>query len=131
MNVGESRSRVAMSRFGVAPPVLQWEVVGPGGVVLGTAGFGWPEHGVVGEFDGLVRYGRVLRAGQVRAEAVVAEKRREDRMRAVSRASSAGCGRSSTRSPTSRSGSAMSELASESSARRPRSAGPSASEGMR
>jgi len=83
MNVGESRSRVAMSRFGVAPPVLQWEVVGPGGVVLGTAGFGWPEHGVVGEFDGVVRYGRVLRAGQVRAEAVVAEKRREDRMRAV------------------------------------------------
>ena len=30
---------------------------------LGTAGFGWPEHGVVGEFDGVVRYGRVLRAG--------------------------------------------------------------------
>ena len=50
---------------------------------LGTAGFGWPEHGVVGEFDGGIRYGRVLRAGQVRAEAVVAEQRREDRMRAV------------------------------------------------
>ena len=105
MSVGESRSRVAMSRFGVAPPVLQWEVVGPGGVVLGTADFGWPEHGVVGEFDGLVKYGRVLRPGQVPAEAVFAEKRREDRdARRAARASSAGCGRSSTRSPTSRSG---------------------------
>ena len=104
MNVGESRSRVAMARFGVAPPVLQWEVVGPGGVVLGTAGFGWPEHGVVGEFDGFVKYGRLLRPGQVRAEVVFAEKRREDAMRAVLEGSSAGCGRSSTRSPTSRSG---------------------------
>jgi len=85
VNVGESRSRVAMSRFGVAPPVLQWDVVGPGGVVLGTTGFGWPEHGIAGEFDGPVRHGRLLRAGQGRADAIVAEKRREDRMRTALR----------------------------------------------
>jgi len=78
---GESRSRVAMARLGVIPPVLQWEVVGPGGVVLGTADFGWPEHGWAGEFDGFVKYGRLLRPGQTPADAVFAEKRREDAMR--------------------------------------------------
>ncbi|MBC8090535.1 MAG: hypothetical protein H7Y15_01015, partial [Pseudonocardia sp.] len=79
---GESRSRVAMARLGVATPVLQWEVCSPGGAVLGTADFGWPEHGWAGEFDGLVKYGRLLRPGQVAADVVVAEKRREDAMRA-------------------------------------------------
>lgn len=78
---GESRSRVAMTRLGVVPPVLQWEVRSPGGVVLGTADFGWPEHGWAGEFDGLVKYGRLLRPGQQPADVVVAEKRREDAMR--------------------------------------------------
>ena len=85
MSVGESRSRVRMAQHGVAVPVLQWSVVGPGGVVLGTAGFGWPEHGVVGEFDGLVKYGRRRPPGESPADAVVAEKRREDRMRTVLR----------------------------------------------
>ena len=79
---GESRSRVAMARLGVAPSVPQWEVRSPGGVLLGTADFGWPEHGWVGEFDGLVKYGRLLRPGQRPADVVVAEKRREDAMRA-------------------------------------------------
>jgi len=42
---GESRSRVAMARLGVVPPVLQWKVLGAGGSVLGIADFGWPEYG--------------------------------------------------------------------------------------
>ncbi len=85
MSVGESRSRVAMARLGVATPVLQWKVVGPGGIVLGTADFGWPDHGYAGEFDGFVKYGRLLRPGQVPADLVFAEKRREDGMRTVLR----------------------------------------------
>jgi hypothetical protein len=85
MSVGESRSRVAMARFGVATPVLQWDVTDARGRVLGTADFGWPEHGVAGEFDGQVKYGRLLRAGQAPADVVVAEKRREDRMRTALR----------------------------------------------
>jgi hypothetical protein len=85
MSVGESRSRVAMARMGVATPVLQWKVVGPGGIVLGTADFGWPDHGYAGEFDGFVKYGRLLRPGQVPADVVFAEKRREDGMRTVLR----------------------------------------------
>ncbi|HEY0814637.1 MAG TPA: hypothetical protein VGE11_15265 [Pseudonocardia sp.] len=85
MSVGESRSRVAMARLGVATPVLQWKVVGSGGIVLGTADFGWPDHGYAGEFDGFVKYGRLLRPGQVPADVVFAEKRREDGMRTVLR----------------------------------------------
>jgi hypothetical protein len=85
MSVGESRSRVAMAHLGVATPVLQWPVVGRAGRILGTADFGWPEHGVVGEFDGFVKYGRLLRPGQVPADVVFAEKRREDAMRTVLR----------------------------------------------
>ena len=84
-SVGESRSRVAMSRLGVARPVLQWAVTGPNGGLLGTADFGWPDHGVVGEFDGAVKYGRQLRPGQAPTDVVVAEKRREDGMRTVLR----------------------------------------------
>jgi hypothetical protein len=85
MSVGESRSRVAMARLGVATPVPQWPVVGPGGRVFGTADFGWPEHGVAGEFDGFAEYGRRSRPGQVPADVVFAEKRREDAMRTVLR----------------------------------------------
>ncbi|MBW0117450.1 type IV toxin-antitoxin system AbiEi family antitoxin domain-containing protein [Pseudonocardia abyssalis] len=82
---GESRSRVAMARSGVAPPVLQRQVRSPGGDVLGTADFGWPEHGWAGEFDGLVKYGRLLAPGQRPADVLVAEKRREDAMRTALR----------------------------------------------
>lgn len=60
-------------------------MVGPDGCVLGTADFGWPEHGVAGEFDGAVKYGRLVRAGQVPADVLIAEKRREDAMRTVLR----------------------------------------------
>ncbi len=81
MSPGESRSRVAMARLGLPPPVLQWEVR-RGGVLLGEVDFAWPELGKVGEFDGFVKYGRLLRPGQVPADVVFAEKVREDAIRA-------------------------------------------------
>jgi len=43
--------------------------------------FGWPELRTVGEFDGLVKYGRLLKPGQDPADVVVAEKLREDEIR--------------------------------------------------
>jgi hypothetical protein len=78
---GESRSRVAMNRLGLPVPVLQWEVRRPDGAVLGKVDFGWPERGSVGEFDGFVKYGRLLRPGQVPADVLFAEKVREDAIR--------------------------------------------------
>jgi hypothetical protein len=76
---GESRSRVRMHRFGLPEPVLQMPIP----TRLGTyhVDFGWPQFRAVGEFDGLIKYGRLLRPGQDPGEAVVAEKRREDAIR--------------------------------------------------
>jgi hypothetical protein len=82
-SVGESRSRVAIAAAGLPPPVLQWEVRAAGaGAFVGRVDFGWPELRTVGEFDGLVKYGRTLRPDQDPVDILVAEKRREDALRA-------------------------------------------------
>ena len=80
-SVGESRSRVAMAWAGLPVPVLQWEVFGSAGWI-GTVDFGWPRKRTIGEFDGKEKYGRLLRPGQNPADAVYAEKLREDALRA-------------------------------------------------
>jgi hypothetical protein len=81
-SVGESRSRVAIAAAGLATPVLQWDVIA-GGRWLGRTDFGWPDRATVGEFDGRVKYGRLLLPGQEPGDVVFAEKRREDAMRAA------------------------------------------------
>jgi hypothetical protein len=81
-SVGESRSRVAIAAAGLPPPVLQWEVrAAATGAFIGRVDMGWPQYRTVGEFDGLVKYGRPLRPGQDVAEVLVAEKVREDALR--------------------------------------------------
>ncbi len=81
-SVGESRSRVAIALAGLPPPELQWPVR----LAAGTAwtDFAWPDRRTVGEFDGKVKYGRLLRPGQEPGDAVYAEKLREDGIRAES-----------------------------------------------
>jgi hypothetical protein len=79
---GESRSRVAMHRFGLPEPQLQWPVVDAGTVIAETD-FGWAELRTVGEFDGQVKYGRALKPGQSPGDVVFAEKVREDAVRAT------------------------------------------------
>jgi hypothetical protein len=81
-SVGESRSRVALIRAGLPEPVPQLPVHDGRGVLVGRVDFGWPELRTVGEFDGRAKYGRLLRPGQDPADAVYAEKLREDRLRA-------------------------------------------------
>ncbi|GAA0938479.1 type IV toxin-antitoxin system AbiEi family antitoxin domain-containing protein [Pseudonocardia zijingensis] len=78
-SAGETRSRLAMQRAGLPPPVLQWKVQGVGRTF--EVDFGWPEQATVGEFDGLAKYGRLLKPGQDPAEVVVQEKLREDELR--------------------------------------------------
>ncbi|GAA5139243.1 type IV toxin-antitoxin system AbiEi family antitoxin domain-containing protein [Pseudonocardia adelaidensis] len=81
-SVGESRSRVALAA-GLALPELQWEVrARDTGEFIGRVDFGWPGVRTVGEFDGLVKYGRTLRPDQDPVEVLVAEKLREDALRA-------------------------------------------------
>ena len=52
------------------------------GALVARTDFAWEEHELVGEFDGKVKYGRLLRPGQEPGDAVFEEKRREDAVRA-------------------------------------------------
>lgn len=81
-SVGETLSRTAIIRAGLPRPLLQWRVnAAADGRFIGDTDFGWEQHRTVGEFDGLVKYGRLVKDGQVPADVVVAEKIREDALR--------------------------------------------------
>jgi hypothetical protein len=80
-SVGESRSRVALNRLDLMPSTLQLPVRTVAGRLVGRADFGWEAQRVVGEFDGRVKYGRLLRDGQTPGDVVFEEKRREDEFR--------------------------------------------------
>jgi hypothetical protein len=80
-SVGESRSRVVLHRWGLGPSALQLEIRRDDGLSVGRADFAWEDRRVLGEFDGRVKYGRLLRPGQDPGDAVFEEKRREDAMR--------------------------------------------------
>ncbi len=49
--------------------------------ILARCDFGWEEHHTVGEYDGKVKYGRLLKPGQDPGDVVYDEKRREDMLR--------------------------------------------------
>ena len=78
---GESRTRYAFFRQHLPAPVLQYEVRDHHGRLVGTTDFAWPQYRLLGEFDGRIKYGRLLRPGQDVSEVVYAEKVREDALR--------------------------------------------------
>jgi hypothetical protein len=80
-SVGESRSRVILHRWKLAPSALQFEVRSAGGAFIGRTDFAWEERRLLGEFDGKVKYGRLLKPGQDPGDVVFLEKQREDAMR--------------------------------------------------
>ncbi len=80
-SVGESRSRVLLAESGLPTPDLQVPVYAEDGFFLGRGDFGYAEEKMIGEFDGQVKYGRLLRPGQSAGESVFEEKRREDAIR--------------------------------------------------
>lgn len=80
-SVGESRSRVLMIREQLPVPVCQPNLYASGGEYLGRVDFLFEEFGVVGEFDGRGKYARLVPDGQVPADVVWAEKKREDAIR--------------------------------------------------
>ncbi len=82
-SVGESWSRVLFRSLGFAAPMLQREVRLPEGR-LARADFCWEEAGVLGEFDGKVKYSRGRRLQGADVEKVLyREKLREDALRAL------------------------------------------------
>jgi hypothetical protein len=80
-SVGESRSRVLIHRLRLPAPDLQVELRRPDGSRIARCDFGWREQRTVAEFDGRIKYGRLLRTGQSPGDAVFEEKVREDEIR--------------------------------------------------
>ncbi|MGU3410920.1 hypothetical protein ACLBWP_12475 [Microbacterium sp. M1A1_1b] len=82
-SVGESVLRVRFDDLGTERPVLQhrFRQAGLPDIVVD---FWFPEAGVVVEFDGEVKYRDAqMRAGRSAEDVVIAEKQREDRLRAM------------------------------------------------
>lgn len=79
---GETVSRLCFWTIGAPMPLLQVPFSDAQGLI-GIVDFWWPDHGLIGEFDGRVKYLRPeFLAGRTAAEVVIDEKRREDRLRA-------------------------------------------------
>ena len=79
-SVAESRSRYFFYAQRLPAPLLQFPVY-DGARLVGTTDFAWPALGLLGEFDGRIKYGRLLRPGEDPGDAVFREKRREDTLR--------------------------------------------------
>ncbi|GAA4174462.1 hypothetical protein GCM10022287_18390 [Gryllotalpicola koreensis] len=82
-SVGESVSRVLMDAFGFPVPQLQVRhAARPGGRRWYFTDFEWPEFGLIGEFDGLVKLRQAeFRNGRDAVQVVIDEKLREDFLR--------------------------------------------------
>ena len=82
-SAGESLSRVRIHELGFPAPLLQQPFSDARGLI-GVVDFWWPASRTVGEFDGVAKYLREeFTRGRSVAEVVLAEKRRENRLRAL------------------------------------------------
>jgi len=77
-SLGETRCCYLFFANGLPKPELQWPVRDASGRVVARLDFAWPELGVYVEFDGRVKYEKLLKPGQSAADVVIAEKRREE-----------------------------------------------------
>lgn len=80
-SIGESRGRWLFRTCHLPAPVLQHEVRDALGVLVGILDWWWPTLNLMGEFDGRVKYGRLLKPGQHPGDVVFEEKKREDALR--------------------------------------------------
>ena len=82
-SVGESRGLWLFWTQHLPAPSLQHEVFDSDGRLVGRTDWAWLRHRGLGEFDGKVKYGRLLEPGQDPGEVVFNEKRREDQLREI------------------------------------------------
>ena len=80
-SVGESVSRVRLMEEGLPAPEPQREIFWPDGRLIARADFCWEEKKTIGEFDGKIKYGRLLKPGQRIEDVIFDEKLREDALR--------------------------------------------------
>lgn len=75
---GESRTYFFCFRQGLPMPEPQYAIRDLSGRVIHRVDFAWPELGVFMEFDGKVKYEKLLRPGERASDVVVREKKREE-----------------------------------------------------
>lgn len=80
-SVGESRSYHLCYCYSLPMPEPQFEVRDSAGNVIARLDFAWPELGKWLEFDGRVKYEKLLREGERASDVVLRERRREDAVR--------------------------------------------------
>jgi hypothetical protein len=80
-SAGESVSRVRMHEDGLPAPDLQKDIFDGDGEFVARVDFLWKEQLTIGEFDGKIKYGRLLKPGQSVEDVIFAEKVREDALR--------------------------------------------------
>lgn len=80
-SAGESVSRVRIADEGLPAPQLQREISNACGRAIGRVDFCWDEQRTIGEFDGKIKYGRLLKPDQTIQDVIFAEKVREDELR--------------------------------------------------
>jgi hypothetical protein len=78
---GEARTFHALWRQGFDAPIPQYPVHDRFGNVVAFLDFAWPQYGVWLEFDGRVKYEKLLKPGETASDIVIREKDREDLVR--------------------------------------------------
>ena len=76
-SIGEARTLKLLWEHHLPMPELQHVVRDGRGQIVGRVDFAWPELGVFLEFDGKVKYEKLLRPGERASDVVVREKKRE------------------------------------------------------
>lgn len=83
-NGGESIVRVTLRALDLPAPIVQFRITDPSDPCFEAwTDFGWPDFRTVLEFDGLVKYRPGNPSGLPGHQVLIAEKRREDRLRAL------------------------------------------------
>jgi hypothetical protein len=80
-SIGESRGIWAFHSVRIPIPERQAEVTNHSGLVVAVTDWHWPSYGLYGEFDGRIKYGRLVKPGQESGDVVFEEKKREDLIR--------------------------------------------------
>lgn len=80
---GEARTQHLLWRLHIPPAVPQFEIYDDLGNLLAVLDFAWPKFGVFLEFDGRIKYERLRREGETLDEVIHREKRREERVCAL------------------------------------------------
>lgn len=82
-SIGESRGIWTFFSLRIPLPERQVEVLDDSGKLIAVTDWKWPSYNLYGEFDGKIKYGRLLKPGQDPGDAVFEEKKREDLIREV------------------------------------------------